>query len=87
MSHTLARRSFEVRLALVLGLTASALAVGTSAAQPGPTQPPIRDQWYLEAAPPRSATTLAAQARDSWYLDETAPALLLALSQQAQQDG
>jgi hypothetical protein len=81
MSHTLARHSFQVRLALVLGLTASSLTVGTSSADV------IRDQWYLDATAPRVAPTLAVQARDTWYLDETAPALLLARSFQAQQDG
>jgi hypothetical protein len=80
MSHTPARLSFHVRVALLVGLTASSLAVGTSSADV------IRDQWYLDATAPSVATTLAVQARDTWYLEETAPALLLARSYRAQQD-
>jgi hypothetical protein len=95
MSHTATRTSFKVTWALALGLTASTILGGTAAAEPAITTdvpspvvgvPAIRDQWYLDPAPPPIATELAAQPRDSWYLDDYSPSSPPARSHRSQEE-
>jgi len=86
MSHTRSRHSFKLSWAIGLGLTASALLHSVVAAAPAGSEPPIRDQWYLDPPTEASAPAVSVQFRDRWYLEDTAPYATLARSHRSQED-
>jgi hypothetical protein len=74
VTHTSARRS--ITLAAALALLASALVLGTAAAEPGSTDAPAADGATLGS----DGDEVSAQVRDCWYLDDadSSPAIILA---------